>query len=178
MKETNPWTTGERYDDLWWRLANSHNEETESLLRRLNGQIVVDLGSGSKTKEFEFILKNYGVIEYIAVDKNPPPETSVIPGEVIAGDILGIAKSLKPAGGYSIAMNGINEALISSSSDYGKQLESEILRLLHPDGLLFGIGSGGLINEVFQRPEMDGKFMAIPGMPQDTKFGYYFVSKT
>lgn len=108
----------ERYDDLWRNLLEGpRREHAKEWLKMLKGQVVVDLGSGGYTSQFEKLLHSLGVLEYIPVEKNK------------GQDMLEVLRALKPAGTYSFTMNGINQDLIPAESDYGRAVGEQINRL-------------------------------------------------
>lgn len=168
---------GERYDDLWWMLLHMKElEEAEPWLRRLEDQTVVDLGSGLNTVNFQRFLTIYGTQKYIAVDKAPSTAIRYMDAESIVGDMLETIKAL-PSGTYSISMNGINKELIVPNSPYIRELREEIARLLHPGGLILGVGGGGILHSMTQKPELSSLFIQMPGMPDDIDNGFYFLAK-
>ena len=168
MSEDDPFKDGQRYDDVWLMLADSSYEyQADRWLRRIAGQTIVDLGSGQNTRRFEAFLKKYGAIEYLPIDINNDQ----------AEDMLAAALELEPDEGYSFSLNGINEAIVSAYSDYGKQLASQIIRLLHPEGLVFGFGGGGVLKALSERDGMESQFIPLEGVLDDSSNGFYFISK-
>lgn len=166
MIEEEPLVGPERYDDLWRNLLEGPQlEQAREWLRLLRGQVVVDLGSGGYTSQFEKLLHSLGVLDYIPVEKDK------------GQDMLEVLQALKPAATYSVTMNGINQKLIPAESDYGKAVGEQINRLLHPLGLVFGVGDGGVLRSIAEDPKMDSLFIPIEGVLSDTQHGYYFSKK-
>lgn len=179
MDELEPKLSGERYDDMWWSLHRLPEAAgVEPWLRRLEGQTVVDLGSGRYTAHFQQFLKSHGAKSYIAVDMFPDKDIRVLSGHPVAGDMLALTKRFLPNAGYSIAMNGINANTIDPSSDYGQKLAQEMVRLLHPEGLVLGVGGGGILKELSYRERLKSRFVPIDNVLGDPDNGFYFLAKT
>jgi len=168
---------GERYDDLWWLLLRMKEaKQAEQWLARLEDQTVVDLGSGQNTLNFQRFLTIYGAKHYIAVDKISRPAFHYMDSELITGDMLETLRSL-PSKAFSVSMNGINKELIDPNSPETAELREEILRVLHPEGLILGVGGGGILQVLTQKPELNSLFIPIAGMPEDKDNGFYLLAK-
>lgn len=176
MSEINP-PARERYDDMWWSLLERHDFHAAELwLRRLAGQRVVDLGCGQDTRKFQRLLAAFDALFYIGIDKKFKSEPWEMNGEGIVGDILETIKPW-PAESFSFALNGINKDYIDPESSYGMELADEVARLLHPQGVAIGIGSGGVLDALMRREGMAGHLISVGEVAGEHDTGFYFVAK-
>ncbi|HVO86243.1 MAG TPA: hypothetical protein VMT23_00730 [Candidatus Binatia bacterium] len=184
-----------RHAQHWEHMTNPAGLEK---LNSLSGQTVLDLGNGQTATEFQGFIKGFGASGYIGVDiRNilgarqrqqienfgtvgylDAKDGDVMDGVLVRGDLLAVASRL-PEKSVSIALNGIDEFIVKSSSSYGHRLVDEVVRILHPDGLILGLQSQpGILNVLAKRAGMDALRLSATWHAADrTSSGFYLITK-
>jgi hypothetical protein len=161
-----PYLEPDRYDTLWRFLVNGPEAVTVNRwLQRLYGQTVIDLGSGMDSHRFQEFLYSFGAEYYLPVDIKQ------------GHDMLGLMRHLYPERPVSFSLNGINEELLAAESDYVQELIIEIERNLSPKGLVLGVGAGGALKALSDRPGFINQFLPLEDPFGNPDYGFYFIAK-
>jgi hypothetical protein len=149
-------------------------EKSRAFLKeRLSGKILIDLGGG-RNRSIEALAQNFGVAVYIKVDVYYQSSLADEHGRLadngklqdgemvvynIKSDMLQFLSTL-PNDSVCIAINGIDMAVIPSE-EYHEALVKEIVRVLIPNGIVFGRVSESL--KIMQDRLLSGQLEIIPG---------------
>jgi hypothetical protein len=184
------------YAQLW---ENMKDGEGLKQLARLRGQTVLDLGNGQTTVVFQRFIKKFGAKAYIGVDSRnalgsgrrrehidgfgevahlDAEQGDPLEGVLVRGDLLRVATRL-PDNSVSVALNGIDNFIVNTASPYGQRLSDEIKRILHPDGLIFGLQSqAGLLSDLLGDESLSGLNLPLQsGLDLRPESGFYLMSK-
>lgn len=119
-------------------LREQNSPELLEILSRFKRQIVIELGAGPLCDGFS-ICKLGKAKKYAAIEPFHPwyfynnlPDNNEIPVSLVCDDALTFLRRI-PDNSISIWMAGVEENVIHSGR-YWYELESEIDRVLHPDG--------------------------------------------
>lgn len=174
-----------------------HHNEIITLLAGLKDQVVLDVGCGPVSQDFQSFLSRFGSRGYIGVDTHSyfgpgrnirrldglgdavyldEADGDKLDGIVIKGDMLRLVSRL-PDGSVSIALNGIDEYVANTESPYGQRLAAEIKRVLDPNGMIIGItGNGGVLDMLAADPDFQTVILrVVPGTSISTR--YYFLKR-
>lgn len=134
----------------FWEMSGFH-----TMLDELQGRTVVDLGC-AEAHDFRRLLESKGAGSYIGVDQvlryasNKRVDTPFgivtpfqkdfigIDGVLVAGDMLDFAARL-PDGSCSFAINGIDENMVATDTEYGRVLTQHIARATEIGGYVTGV---------------------------------------
>ncbi len=168
------------YSEQWSNFA----EKQGWMLDRLAGHQVFDLGGGDYRSKpsitFRRLLLERGVSEYYGVDMFGSyagtrkdiiemPFGPVIPnldgrGAHIMGDMLDVVTYL-PDGSTNFVLNGIDDLIVDTKTDYGKALTGHIERCTEPGGYVVGITMfGGVLEELSKLDSFDDE------SPENSRF--------
>lgn len=163
------------YSEQWVNFAETQGR----ILDRLEGRRVYDLGCGDyrskSSMEFRDLLLKRGVSEYYGVDIQGNyngarrdvinmPFGPVVPntdgkGAHIKGDMLDVVSHL-PDRSTNFVLNGIDDLIVDTNTDYGRALVAHIARCTEPGGYVVGITMfGGVLEKLAQ---MDGFELESP----------------
>ncbi len=173
------------------------HEQVLQMLSYLKNQVVLDLGSGPDSRNFQNILSRFQPKGYIGVDTHSyfGPRRSIkrlegvgdvvyldemegdkLEGLVIRGDMLKVASRL-PEHSVSIALNGIDEFVVNSRSPYGERLAVEVKRILDPEGVIIGItGDSGILEVLAADQEL--QTVKLPAaQARSNPASFYFIEE-
>jgi SAM-dependent methyltransferase len=191
------------YAHLWLAMLTKGPEKEihsiDRLLKKLNGQTVLDLGCGRNISEFQGLIKTYGARNYLGVETHyifgasraarpieglgdvtylDDEDGDFMDGAIIRGDMLRAVSRL-PDSSVSVALNGIDDYVANSQTPYGARLADEVKRVLHPKGVCIGItANGGVLKALKQDDSLKTEIVPVPGASSDLSAGFYFISKT
>ena len=183
------------YSDVWQKMQKQpklpESQEADRCFRNLRHKIILDLGNGEDPTNFQHLLSAYNPAGYIGVDvinrlnpdRNPKKEDygdimyydtdkdDVLEGALIRGDLLRVTSRLPP-NSVSVAIHGLDNIIVHMETPYGQRLLEEVLRILDPRGIVFGLTvEQGILVELSKRPEMK---VLEPTIPEK---GIYLLSK-
>ena len=131
-------------------VVNENPEVQEIFSKKLAGEIIIDIGCGSKSDFVLESLDKYNIKEYVGVDKELPEE---IEQELKSyrkehkyninykeSDML-IFLSKLPDKSVNIIMNGIDDDILTND-EYWKKLVEEITRVVKDGGIFTGSKAG------------------------------------
>ncbi|HSX05624.1 MAG TPA: hypothetical protein VLF69_04105 [Candidatus Saccharimonadales bacterium] len=168
-------------------------------LARLAGMPVVDLGCGGpeSTDPFQAFIKPFNPKLYVGVNHvatygyrpwHEVPQFGIVtpfsadygdplPGAIVRGDMLRVLSRL-PDNSISIALNGIDRAILPPDLPYGKAVAAEITRVAHPEGLVFGVTlNGGILSTLAEAESFTGAAVPIEIANTTAADGFYFLQK-
>lgn len=184
------------FSDIWQKLINQpelpESQAAEKAFKNLKNQVLVELGNGEDPKDFQNFLKAYGPNGYIGIDTinrlrsdrvrrvedygnimyHDTDKGDPLEGALIYGDVLRVISRL-PDNSVSLTMNGLDSGFVHMDTPYGQRLMQEIIRVLHPRGIVFGYTpEAGILSELAAQPSIKS---IQPTMPE---YGIYFMQKT
>jgi hypothetical protein len=185
--------------ELWrvWQLMLSQPELPESRaaleqFQKLAGQRLVDFGNGTAADDFQSLFAQFKPKSYIGIDEynrfnmERPAEVKkyghvmhydtsvgdVLEGDLIRGDILEWA-SVLPDNFCSISLHGIDGIMFPTGAPFSEELKKDLVRILDPTGILFGISTEGrsILVELSGHAALKVEPASIP------EHGIYILSK-
>ncbi len=152
------------FAQFWSEAALLHNKRLEVIKiisDYIRGGILLDLGGGSLSR-MASVAEECGVQTYVNIDEQQEsqvffPTTGNMDVVYLEGDMLRTISSIRDACAH-ITVNAINHEIAfdkkhrndpSHKHQYHQKLAREVIRVLQPDGLVFGINADA--SQYFQK---------------------------